>query len=74
MDRTDCLESFFGIFSRYLELPMLELHVLGVVGILRGNSTNLISTNVSGLQLFPSQCSTLVDRTDCCMLCFGVFP
>ena len=65
MDRTDCHKSFLGIFPRYLKLPMLEQRVLGVIGNVRGNPMNLNSTNLSGLQLFPSQVLKLLDPADC---------
>ena len=52
---------------------MLERHVVRVVGNVRRNPTNLISTNMSGLWLFPSQFLNLVDRNDCRKLFYGVF-
>ena len=54
VDRTDCHKPFYGVFPQYLELPMSERHVFGVIGNVRGNPTNLISTNVSGLKFVPS--------------------
>ena len=74
VNQTDCRKSFFGVFSRYLEVPMSERHILGVIGNVRRNPMNLISTNVSGLKLFSSQYSKLADQTDCRKSFFGVFP
>ena len=31
VDRTNCRKSFFDVFSQYLDLPMWEQRVLGVV-------------------------------------------
>ena len=53
---------------------MSERRVLGVVGNVRGNSTHLIPTNMSGLRLILSKLSKLVDRTDGHKSFFGVFP
>ena len=64
VDQTNYRKRFFVVFSLYLELPMSERCVLGVFGNIRGNITNLISTNVSILKLFLGQFSKLVDRTD----------
>ena len=69
----DCRKSFLSVFPRYLELPMSERRVLGVVGTIRGNLMTIISTNLSRLQLIPSQFSNLVDQTDCRKLFFGIF-
>ena len=74
VDQTDCCKMFYVDFLQYLELPMLERRVWGVVVNVRGNSTNLISTNVSVLQLFQSQFSNFVDRNDCRKSFYGVFP
>ena len=65
MNQTDCRKSLFGVFSRYLELSTPKRCVLGFVGNVRGNLTNLISTNVLELRLFASQFWKLVDRIDC---------
>ena len=73
VDQNDCCKSFYGVFQRYLELLMSERHALEVVGIIRGNPTNLISTIMSGLQLFPTQFSYLVDWNDCRKSFYGVF-
>ena len=71
--RTDCRKSFFGVFPRYIELPMLERRVLDVIGNVIRNPTNLISTNVLGLRLFPSQFSNSVDQNDCRKSFYDVF-
>ena len=71
--RTDCRKSFFGVFSWYLKLLTSERRVLGVVGNIRWNPTNLCSTNVSWLRLIPCQFSNLVIMTDCRKSFFNVF-
>ena len=65
--------SFFGVFSRYLELHTSEHRVPGVVGNIRVNITNLCSTNVSRLWLISCQFLKLVDRTNCHKLFLRVF-
>ena len=52
---------------------MLKRCVLGIFENVRGNPRNLMSTNISGLRLFPSQFSKLVDWTDYCKSFFDVF-
>ena len=74
MDPNDCCKSFYDFFVRYLELPTSERSVLRVVGTVRGNLMNLISTNVLGFRLFLSQFLKLVDRTDYRKSFLGVFP
>ena len=62
---TDCCKSFLSVFPRYLELPMSERLVLGVLGKFIQNPMTHVSTNLSGLRFIPSQFLKLVYRTDC---------
>ena len=74
MDQTNYRKLFYDVFPRYLELIMLEHHVLGVVENFIRNPTTLISTSLSQLWLIPSKILKLVDWTDCHKLLFDAFP
>ena len=65
VDRTDSLKSFLVVFPRYVELPMLEKHVIRFIGNKIRNPTTPISTNMLGLRVIPSQFLKIVDWTDC---------